>query len=171
MLHTEMVILQLDEELERSGTYDKPHHEKEALGNDIQQAWHARFTEALQKDFLEQAQVNVLVKDTTFELSGDQGASVWRSRIIAEDDTATLPLSFWIKATINYQHNKLRLEEDCIRWKKYPGTDTNAERLFKKLKSANSDGYETGLSMKELFVQKKTGGKNYSIDLIFQKLL
>ena len=150
MLQTETTINELDQYLEHSGLYYSNEDKGQVLSDEVRSAWRNRFVDALKNDFLNYCQLQVTVSDDYFELFGDQGATVWVNKIVVEDNSAIVKLSFHFKAVINYRRNRLALTEHCLRLQTYPGSNVMIQGLFRKLKAAHVDGFEPSTTIRML---------------------
>lgn len=153
MLQTEKIINELDQYLQESRFYYADDDKSELLSNEIYDKWKDRFSNAIKQDFFEFLHLKVSLTDDKFELFGDQGASVWWNRITVEDDSVPVKLSFWMKAVINYKKNRLALEENSLRQAEYSGSNINMRNIFRKLKAAHKDGYESTITIRTVLLE------------------
>lgn len=153
MLQTEKIINELDQYLQESRFYYADDDKAEVLSDEVYYQWKDRFSDAIKQDFFDHSHLKVSLSDDKFELFGDQGASVWWNRITVEDDSAPVKLSFWLKAVINHKKHRLALEENSLRQQEYSGANIDVRNIFRKLKGANKDGYESSITIRTVLLE------------------
>lgn len=142
MLNTETELQNLDVYLTKSKLYSEKEYNAELINVRIVEEWRSRIESALKEDF-QKLQIDISCTESHFELFGDQGATVWSTRVIVNDHSSSEKIAVCLRAVVDYRVYRVFAEESVFRQQSYQGTNVQCELLFNRLKSVEKFGYSS----------------------------